>query len=74
MMNNCSWAVCYDIDGKYYDDKKTRTTITALSALAQRSQYCYNKTRKYHNGVKGMFWLILLLFPLLIIWEAAKGK
>lgn len=26
----CSWAVCYDIDGKYYDDGKPRTQISAI--------------------------------------------
>ena len=26
----CCWAVCYDIDGKYYDDGKTRTAIAAI--------------------------------------------
>ena len=26
----CSWAVCYDIDGRYYDDGKTKTVIAAV--------------------------------------------
>ena len=26
----CTWAVCYDIDGKNYDDGQTRTSVTAL--------------------------------------------
>lgn len=26
----CNWAVCYDIDGKHYDDGKTRTAIAAI--------------------------------------------
>lgn len=30
MNNLCTWAVCYDIDGKNYDDGKSRTSITAV--------------------------------------------
>ena len=29
-MNGCSWAVCYDIDGKYCDDKKAGTVTVAM--------------------------------------------
>lgn len=25
----CGWAVCYDIPGEYYDDRKERTSIVA---------------------------------------------
>ena len=30
MMNSCSWAVCYDIDGKFFDDKKAHTNTVAV--------------------------------------------
>ena len=26
----CTWAVVYDIDGRYYDDRQTRTDVTAV--------------------------------------------
>lgn len=26
----CNWAVCYDIDGRFYDDRKPRTAIAAI--------------------------------------------
>lgn len=26
----CMWAVCYDVDGKHFDDGKNKTSITAL--------------------------------------------
>lgn len=29
---NCFWAVCYDVDGKHFDDGKKKTSITALFA------------------------------------------
>lgn len=29
-MDMCNWAVCYDVDGKNYDDGKTRTQTVAL--------------------------------------------
>lgn len=25
----CSWAICFDIDGKNYDDRKPKTSIVA---------------------------------------------
>lgn len=28
--NLCKWAVAYKIDGKYYDDGKTKISITAV--------------------------------------------
>ena len=29
-ISSCTWAVCYDIDGKYQDDGKTRTCVVAV--------------------------------------------
>lgn len=28
--HNCTWAVCFDIDGIHYDDRQPRTTIVAV--------------------------------------------
>ena len=39
----CCWAVCYDIDGKYYDDGKTRTAIAAIDTFLPQE----NKDRFY---------------------------
>lgn len=29
-MNLCKWAVAFTVDGKFYDDGKERTSVTAV--------------------------------------------
>lgn len=29
-ISSCTWAVCYDIDGKHQDDGRTKTRVVAV--------------------------------------------